>query len=59
VINLALAATSLTGAYNGQRLAEEPELSEASLDLAHSINRVDAEMTDNAMAAFRGACDGR
>ena len=59
VVNLALAAASLTGAYNGQRLAEEPELSEASLDLAHSINRIDAEMTDDALAALRGACETR
>lgn len=59
VVNLALAAASLTGAYNGQRLAEAPELSEASRDLVHSINRVDAEMTDEAMAKFRSECEAR
>ena len=58
-VHLALAAASLTGAHNGQRLAEAPELSDAGWDLGHSMNAVDAEMTDDAMAAFRGACETR
>src|SRR5690625_1182800 len=59
VVNLELAAASLTGAYNVQQLAEEPELSEASRDLVHSIKRVDAEMTEEAMAKFRSECEAR
>ena len=52
----ALAAASLAGAFNGQTLAEAPELSAAGRELMRAIQLRDADAVGQHLEAFEAAC---
>ncbi len=56
VLSEALGAAALTGAMNGQVLADHQELSEAGRDLLTRVSRADADYTDEFLEAFQSAC---
>ena len=58
-VHLVAAAASATGAYNGQVLEDEPQLSEAGLKLYQSVSRMDAGLTDEALVEFQSVCQDR
>ena len=58
-VYLVAAAASATGAYNGQVLEDEPQLSDAGLTLYQSVSRMDAELTDEALVEFQSVCQDR
>jgi len=56
VVSEAMGAAALTGAMNGQTLADHQELSEAGRDLLSGVTGADADYTDEFLESFQSAC---
>lgn len=57
--NLAGTIGAATGAWNGQFLEDDRDLSEAGVDLLSGLSRGDAETTEEALADVQAACSAR